>query len=145
MPTAVTATRTTERDPIAGTAKGEPAGPHVFASRRGFDWAEMLQAPVRWPRPSRLGDPLDVPRGKLAKGLEALGLTSVGALLEHLPKDSREARTVAGLREGEQATVAVQVRKIGTRPVRRRGMKPLVEATVFDETGSMRATFFNQP
>ena len=24
-------------------------------------------------------------------------------------------------------------------------MKPLVEATVFDETGSMRATFFNQP
>jgi ATP-dependent DNA helicase RecG len=117
----------------------------VFASRRGFDWAEMLQAPVRWPRPSRLGDPLDVPRGKLAKGLEALGLTSVGALLEHLPRDSREARTVAGLREGEQATVAVQVRKIGTRPVRRRGMKPLVEATVFDETGSMRATFFNQP
>ena len=105
----------------------------------------MLGAPVRWPRPSRLGDPLDVPQGKLAKGLEALGLTSVGALLAHLPRDSREARTVAGLREGEQATVAVQVRKIGTRPVRRRGMKPLVEATVFDEMGSMRATFFNQP
>src|SRR5581483_7410218 len=31
------------------------------------------------------------------------------------------------------------------RPVRRRGMRPLVEATVADETGSMKATFFNQP
>jgi ATP-dependent DNA helicase RecG len=44
-----------------------------------------------------------------------------------------------------QATVAVQVRKIDARPVRRRGMKPLVQATVFDATGSMCATFFNQP
>ena len=83
--------------------------------------------------------------GKLAEGLRALGLTSVGALLEHLPRNSREARTVAALKAGEQATVAVQVRRIGARAVRRRGMKPLVEATVFDGTGSMRATFFNQP
>ncbi len=101
---------------------------------------------MRWPRPSRLGAPLEVPQaGKLAEGLRAMGLTSVGALLEHLPRDSREARTVAALKVGEQATVAVQVRKIGARAVRRRGMKPLVEATVFDGTGSMRATFFNQP
>src|SRR5581483_10986770 len=46
---------------------------------------------------------------------------------------------------GEQATVAVQVRSIAARPVRRRRMRPLVEAVVFDATGSMRATFFNQP
>ena len=105
----------------------------------------MLGAPVRWPRPSRLEEPLDVPEGKLADGLRTLGLTSVGALLEHLPRDSREARTVAALKTGEQATVAVQVRRIAARAVRRRGMKPLVEATVFDATGSMRATFFNQP
>jgi ATP-dependent DNA helicase RecG len=105
----------------------------------------MLQASVRWPRPSRLERPLEVARGKLADGLEALGLTSVGALLEYLPRDSREARTVAALKAGEQATVAVQVRRIAARPVRRRGMKPLVEAIVFDATGSMRATFFNQP
>ena len=102
-------------------------------------------APVRWPRPSRLQEPLDVPKGKLAEGLKTLGLTSVGALLEHLPRDSREARTVAALKTGEQATVAVQVRSIAARSVRRRGMKPLVEASVFDETGTMRATFFNQP
>jgi ATP-dependent DNA helicase RecG len=52
---------------------------------------------------------------------------------------------VATLRTGEKATVAVQVRAIRTRPVRRRGMRPLVEATVADASGSMRATFFNQP
>ena len=120
-------------------------GQRMFASTRRLSRAEMLQAPVRWPRPSRLNDPLGVSPGKLADGLQALGLTSVGALLEHLPRDIREARTVAALRAGERATVAVQVQKIDARPVRRRGMKPLVQARVFDATGSMRATFFNQP
>ena len=45
----------------------------------------------------------------------------------------------------EVATVAVEVRAIASRPVRRRGMKPLVEATVADQTGIMKVTFFNQP
>ncbi len=128
-----------------GPAVAESAGPRAFASREELSVERLLCAPVRWPRPSRLRDPLEVAPGMMAEGLQALGLRSVGALLEHLPRDSRDARTVRGLRAGEAATVAVQVRTIGARPVRRRGMKPLVEASVFDETGSMRATFFNQP
>jgi ATP-dependent DNA helicase RecG len=106
---------------------------------------ELALAPVRWPRPSRLTAPLEPKGEKLAGGLRALGLNTVGDLLEHLPSDSRQARSVAALRAGEQATVAVQVRSIGARAVRRRGMRPLVEATVFDASGTMRATFFNQP
>jgi ATP-dependent DNA helicase RecG len=106
---------------------------------------EMIEAPVRWPQPTRLQEQLELPAGKLADGMRALGLLTVGDLLEHLPRDSREARTVAALRADEQATVAVQVRAISARAVRRRGMRPLVEATVHDATGSMRATFFNQP
>jgi ATP-dependent DNA helicase RecG len=117
----------------------------AFAARRALSRAEMLGAPLRWPRPERLREPLQLPAGKLADGMRTLGLTTVGELLEHLPRDSREARTVAALRAGEQATVAVQVRAIAARAVRRRGMRPLVEATVHDATGSMRATFFNQP
>ncbi|MGA8363709.1 MAG: ATP-dependent DNA helicase RecG [Solirubrobacteraceae bacterium] len=117
----------------------------AFASTEGLTWEELLLAPVHWPRPSRLEDALEVTPGKMADGLHALGLRNVGALLEHLPRDSRDARTVGGLKGGEAATVAVQVRTIAARPVRRRGMKPLVEASVFDETGTMRATFFNQP
>jgi len=134
---------------VAVTATFAPeealGGPRAFASNRRLGLREMAGAPVRWPRPSRLKALLEPPAGKLADGMETLGLHTVGELLEHLPRDSREARTVAGLRAGEQATVAVQVRAIGARSVRRRGMRPLVEATVFDGTGTMRATFFNQP
>jgi ATP-dependent DNA helicase RecG len=120
-------------------------GPCAFAASRRLDWEEMLGAPVRWPRPSRLRAPLEITAGKMADGMAALGLNTLGELLEHMPRDHREARTVAELRVGEQATVTVQVRSIAGRPVRRRGMRGLVEATVFDETGSMKATFFNQP
>jgi ATP-dependent DNA helicase RecG len=129
----------------APAATAPAGGPRAFASTRRPTRAVLLAAPVRWPRPSRLARALHVPGGKLADGLRALGLDTVGALLEHLPRDRREARTVATLRPGEQATVAVEVRSIARRPVRRRGMRPLVEATVLDETGAMRAVFFNQP
>jgi ATP-dependent DNA helicase RecG len=105
----------------------------------------MLHAPVRWPRPSRLRVALESPSAKFAQGMAALKLDTVGDLLEHLPRDRRAARAVVDLRDGEQATVAVQVRSISGRAVRRRGLRGLVEATVFDETGSMKATFFNQP
>ncbi|HEY7962262.1 MAG TPA: ATP-dependent DNA helicase RecG [Solirubrobacteraceae bacterium] len=122
-----------------------PDEPRAFASRAKLTRAQLLAAPVRWPRPARLREPLAAPSPKAAKGLESLGLRMLGDLLEHLPRDVREARTVAALRDGEQATVAVEVRAIAARAVRRRGMRPLVEASVFDESGSMRAVFFNQP
>jgi ATP-dependent DNA helicase RecG len=99
----------------------------------------------RIPRPSRLAEPLKVSPAPAAKGAERLGLLTVGDLLEHLPRDRSEARTIAELGMDEVATVAVEVRAITSRPVRRRGMKPLVEATVADHTGIMKATFFNQP
>jgi ATP-dependent DNA helicase RecG len=120
--------------------------PLAFATSRRLERPELLDAPVRWPRPSRLEQPLQAEGGKRFKaGLQNLGLQTVGDLLEHLPVDRREARRVADLRAGEQATVAVEVRAISSRPVRRRGMRPLVEATVFDASATMRVTFFNQP
>jgi ATP-dependent DNA helicase RecG len=131
--------------PATGTSGSDASGLRAFAGTAPLTRDEMLRAPVRWPRPSRLREPLKAPTKKAAKGLEALGLDTVGELLEHLPRDSREARTVAELRVGEQATVAVEVRSIAARPVRRQGMRPLVEALVADATGAMRAVFFNQP
>jgi ATP-dependent DNA helicase RecG len=117
----------------------------AFASKQALSRDELIAAPVCWPRPSRLHEPLVLPAKKLAAGMRTLGLHTVGDLLEHLPSDSREARTISALRAGEQATVAVQVRSIAARAVRRRGMRPLVEAKVFDASATMRATFFNQP
>ncbi|MEA2176963.1 MAG: ATP-dependent helicase RecG, partial [Solirubrobacteraceae bacterium] len=111
-----------------------------------FASPEPLEAHSRRPHPERLRDPLEVPGGpKAADAAIALGLQTVGDLLFHLPRDTGEARTVAALAEDETATVLVEIRSIRSRPVRRRGMKPLVVATVSDATGVMEATFFNQP
>ncbi len=118
-------------------------GPTEFASRDPLP-EEAGLAP-RYPRPSRLDAELKLPGEKAAKAGERLGLTSIGTLLEHIPRDRRAARTLAELTPDETATVVVEVRSITSRPVRRRGMKPLVEARVADETGTMPVTFFNQP
>ncbi len=117
----------------------------AFADSQELDRATLLAAPLRWPRPSALAVALKVIPQKSADAAAQLGLLTVGDLLEHLPRDRREARTVATLCPDDVATVVVEVRSITSRPVRRRGMKPLVEATVADETGVMKATFFNQP
>jgi ATP-dependent DNA helicase RecG len=118
----------------------------AFAAADDLSREAMLEAAVRWPNPAAWHAELDVPGTKKAQaGAELLGLTTVGALLEHLPRGRQTARTVAALVAGETASVVVEVRSIRSRPVRRRGMRPLVEATVADETGLMGATFFNQP
>jgi ATP-dependent DNA helicase RecG len=123
------------------------AVPTQFASAEPLSADEIANAPVRLPRPSRLAAPLPTtdlgPRA--ARALDTLGLHTVGDLIEHLPRARGEARTVATLQHGETATVLVEVRKIDTRTVRRRGMKPRVAATVADATGSMEVSFFNQP
>lgn len=99
----------------------------------------------RIPRPGRLDRELELPGEKAEKAGAKLGLTSIGALLDHIPRDRRAARTIGDLVEGETATVVVEVLSITSRQVRRRGMKPLVSARVSDETGTMGVTFFNQP
>jgi ATP-dependent DNA helicase RecG len=120
--------------------------PTAFASSDPLTDAELQAvAPPRYPRPSRLAVPLTVRPAKSATAAERLGLLTVGDLLEHLPRDRSSARTIGALMPDETATVVVEVRSIASRPVRRRGMKPLVEAVVADETGTMKATFFNQP
>src|SRR5579871_3613089 len=117
----------------------------AFSTPEPLDPDALRSAPVRYPHPSRLATPLKVDGPKATAAAQTLGLHTVGDLLEHLPRDRREARAVGELVSGETATVVVEVRSIASRSVRRRGMRPLVEATVGDETGVMKATFFNQP
>ncbi len=117
----------------------------AFASSRALEPDELQDAPIRYPRPSHLGRQLSLRGPKAQHAADVLGLHTVGDLLEHLPRDRRESRAVEQLVPAETATVLVQVRAIASRSVRRRGMRPLVEATVADATGAMKATFFNQP
>jgi ATP-dependent DNA helicase RecG len=119
--------------------------PTEFGSARSLERDELEQAPIRYPRPSRLSRPLNLSGQKASHAAESLRLNTVGDLLEHLPRDRREARTIAQLAPGDSATVVAEVRTVSSRSVRRRGMRPLVEATVRDDTGVMKATFFNQP
>jgi ATP-dependent DNA helicase RecG len=76
-----------------------------------------------------------------------LGIETHGDLIEHLPhthRDRRDARRIATLGVGEEATVAVTVRSVSVRPMRNRRLKK-IEARVFDESGPMVAVWWNQP
>jgi ATP-dependent DNA helicase RecG len=117
----------------------------AFATPDPLGPDELEAASVTYPHPSRLAVALKLDGAKSEQAAVTLGLHTVGDLLEHLPRDRRESRAVAQLVAGETATVVVEVRSIASRPVRRRGMRPLVEATVADDSGVMKATFFNQP
>jgi ATP-dependent DNA helicase RecG len=119
--------------------------PRAFAATDELDEGDLLAAPVRWPRPDALSEPVDWKPAPAAAAAEALEIESVGDLLQHLPRDTGEARTIGELQLEDTATVLVEVRSVRSRPVRRRGMRPLVEAVVGDGTGVMTATFFNQP
>ena len=111
--------------------------PTAFATCSPLDPGELQRAPVRYPRPGRLRTPLVLEGAKAERAAAALGLLVVSDLLEHLPRDRREARAIAQLEPGETATLVAQVTGIASRPVRRRGMRPLVQATVADGTGHL--------
>jgi ATP-dependent DNA helicase RecG len=136
--------------PAKPTTDGPVFGPGLtpplaFAEPRELTAQEIWESPARTPRPSRLAEPLNIKPPTAQAAAESMGLETVGDLLEHLPRATGEARTIGELAVDETATVLVEVKSITSRPVRKRGMKPLVVATVSDGTGIMKATFFNQP
>ena len=99
--------------------------------------------------PERLGASVETLSGvgpKAGAGLRALGLMTVRDLLFHRPRrwdPPAPHRGVAEVFAGQEATVDVEVVRVGTRPGRRRGLT-IVEALVRDETGSLKALWFNQ-
>jgi ATP-dependent DNA helicase RecG len=120
--------------------------PTTFASTDELTPEELEAAlPRSLPRPSRLDEDVTLP-GRAGKALDALGIETVGELIEHFPREhvEREGRKIAELRTGERAAVAAVVRSVAVRPMRNRRQKR-VEARVADETGPMLATWFNQP
>src|SRR5437763_4724151 len=122
------------------------AGPLRFASTDPLDDAELTAGSRTAPRPSRLAVALPRTSKRGAAALESLGVGSLGDVLEHLPfrhEDRREARPIVSLTAGEEATVIADVRRIARR--RTRGRVSVVEATVVDEDGTMKAVWFNQP
>ena len=124
--------------------------PRAIGSGDRQGHGELAAARLRSrPRPSRLAAPLTSVRGagpKLAAAAGKLGIETVGDLLWHLPhsyRDRSAVRRIEDLRIGEEATILAEVRSARVRPTRRRNLK-IVEASVGDGSGVVKALWFNQ-
>jgi ATP-dependent DNA helicase RecG len=120
-----------------------------FASTVELTQAQLRDAPLRWPRVSALDVSLQALEGvgpKLAELAAEAGIATVGDLLVRFPHRHRDRQIVpvASLEPKQQASIAVEVLGNAGRPFRRRGLS-ILSVKVGDESGTIRATWFNQP
>jgi ATP-dependent DNA helicase RecG len=111
--------------------------------------AELREAPVHWPRPSVLQASIQALGGvgpRLAEAASEAGIHTIGDVLLRFPHShrDRQVRQLASLGEGETGTVLVEVLGAKPRPFRKRRLT-IVGVKVGDESGHLRATWFNQP
>jgi ATP-dependent DNA helicase RecG len=110
---------------------------------------ELLAAPVRWPQVARFDAPLSSLDGigpKLESLAKEAGVTTVFDLLWRFPHSYAEApgrSRLADLETGVDSSVAVEVLSSRRVRVRRRGLS-VVEAVVADESGKLKAVWFNR-
>jgi ATP-dependent DNA helicase RecG len=121
----------------------------AFAGSSELTQAQLRDPSLRWPRVSALDVSLQALEGvgpKLAEAAADAGIATVGDLLTRFPHRHRDRQIVpvAALEPKQQASVAVEVLGNAGRPFRRRGLS-ILSVKVGDESGTIRATWFNQP
>jgi len=110
-----------------------------------------VDPPRAWPpprcRPADLDRSIDTLPGvgkTIRARLAKLGLESVRDLVEHAPFRYVGARPISSLfGEVDEVSIEGTVGRVSKRMPRRR--LTIVEATVSDDSGQIRATWFNQP
>jgi ATP-dependent DNA helicase RecG len=119
--------------------------PVAFGSSAAIDaWPR----PRSVPRPERLEAPVETLDGvgpTIARRLKRIGLETVGDLLWQRPRRYEEpvpAKRISELFGDDEATIEVVVRAASSR---RRGRLKILTARVADDTGEIKATWFNQP
>jgi ATP-dependent DNA helicase RecG len=120
-----------------------------FAGAHELTAADLRAAPVHWPRPSVLDAGIEALAGvgpKSAQAAAEAGIETVWDLLWRVPRRHRDlqVRELAAVAPGERATVQVEVLGAKPRPFRKRRLT-IVGVKVGDESGTVRATWFNQP
>ncbi len=124
-------------------------GPRPFAGDGELGPAELRDAPVHWPRPSALDASIQALEGvgpKSAAAAAEAGIGTVWDLLLRLPRRHRDlqVRPLAEIEVGATGTVLVEVLGAQPRPFRKRRLT-IVGVKVGDDSGHLRATWFNQP
>jgi ATP-dependent DNA helicase RecG len=125
-----------------------PTTPSIVPERTETEEPKKIVKPSE--PPAAMDAPLTTISGigpKSAKTLRKLNLETLGDLLWHLPRrydDYSQLKTINRLWYGEEVTVIGTVDDIQVRTVRSGRMK-LIEAVISDGSGSLRATWFNQP
>jgi ATP-dependent DNA helicase RecG len=120
-----------------------------FAGIRELSRADLRDAPVHWPRPSVLDVSIQALEGvgpKLAEAAAEAGIGTVGDVLLRFPHSHRD-RTIQPLGDleiGQTGTVLVEVLGARPRPFRK-GRITITSVKVGDDSGHVRATWFNQP
>lgn len=83
----------------------------------------------------------------LRAGLSRLGIRTVEDLLYHFPVrygDTAESRNIGGLRKGDEAVIYGRISKLKTSKGFRTRIA-MADGVIEDETGSIKAVWFNQP
>ena len=120
-----------------------------FAGVGELSAADLRQAPIHWPRPSVLDASIQALDGvgpKSAAVAAQAGIGTVWDLLLRFPRRHRDlqVRALAEIAVGETGTAVVEVLGAQPRPFRKRRLT-IVGVKVGDESGHLRATWFNQP
>jgi ATP-dependent DNA helicase RecG len=130
-------------------AARRPVAVLSFAGASELTREQLRDAPIHWPRPNVLAVSLEILDGvgpKLAEAAAESGISTLGDLLLRFPHSHRDRTivSVGTLEIGKKATVRVEV--LGAKPstFRRRGLS-ITSVKVGDESGSVRASWFNQP
>jgi len=114
----------------------------------GNDPPDAWPRPPSVPRPERLAASVESLPGvgpALARRLARIGIEQIGDLLWQRPRRYEEpvpAKRICDLFGEEEAVIEVVVRSVSSR---RRGRLKILTARVADDSGEIKATWFNQP
>jgi len=133
---------------VVGAVASTNAAVRLPAGFAGLETPDAWPRPRTAPRPERLDVPVDTLHGvgqALARRLAGLGILTVGDLLWQRPRRYEEpvpTKRISDLFGEEEAAIECVIRSISSR---RRGRLKILTAQVADDSGEIKATWFNQP